>query len=40
VWSGDAELDSRRWRWNPAGGGNATEMKDRVAHVETQTEPY
>ena len=44
LWSvlpyGDPELDSRRWRWNPAGGGNATEIKDRVAHAETQTEPH
>ena len=44
LWSvlpyGDRELDSRRWRWNPAGGGNATEIKDRVAHAETQTEPH
>ncbi len=44
LWSvlpyGDPDLDSRRWRWNPAGGGNATEIKDRVAHAETQTEPH
>jgi Type IV secretion-system coupling protein DNA-binding domain len=44
LWSvlpyGDPELDSRRWRWNPAGGGNATEIKDRVVHAETQTEPH
>lgn len=44
LWSilpyGDSVLDRRRWRWNPVGGGNATEVKDRIASAEEQTEPY
>ena len=31
---------TRRRAWNPAGGGNPTEIKDRIAAAEEQTEPY
>jgi len=44
LWSvlpyGDSELDGYRRRWNAAGGGNPTEIKDRIADVEEQSEPY
>ncbi len=33
-------LDRHRRSWNPAGGGNPTEIKDRIASAEEQTEPY
>jgi hypothetical protein len=37
---GTPELDRHRRAWNPAGGGNPTEIKDRIAAAEEQTEPY
>jgi hypothetical protein len=44
LWSilpyGDPLLDRYRLRWNVAGGGNATEIKDRIANSEEQSEPY
>jgi conjugal transfer pilus assembly protein TraD len=44
VWSvqafGDIELDAARHAWNPVGEGDATEIKDRIASSEEQTEPY
>jgi TraM recognition site of TraD and TraG len=44
LWSvlayGEAELDALRLPWNVAGGGNATEIKDRIASSEEQSEPY
>jgi hypothetical protein len=44
LWSirpyGDAELDARRLPWNPVGDGDPTEIKDRIAASEDQTEPY
>ena len=44
LWSvqpyGDAALDELRLPWNVAGGGSPTEIKDRIAATEEQTEPY
>jgi hypothetical protein len=44
LWSvlpyGTDDLDQHRRAWNPAGGGNPTEIKDRIAAAEEQTEPY
>lgn len=44
LWSvlpyGDPELDALRLPWNVAGGGNPTEIKDRIANSEEQAEPY
>ncbi len=44
LWSvlpyGDPDLDSRRLPWNVAGGGNHTEITDRISNSEEQTEPY
>jgi hypothetical protein len=44
LWSltpyGDPALDALRLPWNVAGDGNATEVKDRIATSEEQTEPY
>lgn len=44
LWSihrfGDERLDERRVPWNPLGFGNATELKDRIASSEEQSEPY
>jgi hypothetical protein len=44
LWSvqpyGDAELDLVRLPWNATGGGTPTEIKDRIAASEDQTEPY
>jgi hypothetical protein len=44
LWSvlpyGDDELDALRLPWNVAGGGNPTEIKDRIANSEDQAEPY
>jgi hypothetical protein len=44
LWSitpyGDATLDARRQPWNPVGEGSPTEVKDRIAGSEEQTEPY
>jgi len=36
----DAELDGYRRAWNPAADGNPTQIKDRIASCEPQTEPY
>jgi hypothetical protein len=44
LWSvlpyGDPQLDALRLHWNVAGGGNPTEIKDRIANAEPQNEPY
>ncbi|RKQ90473.1 TraM-binding TraD/TraG-like protein [Solirubrobacter pauli] len=44
LWSvlpyGDEQLDALRLPWNVAGGGNPTEIKDRIASSEEQAEPY
>ena len=44
IWSveplGVESLDRARHAWNPVGEGNATEIKDRIAASEDQTEPY
>jgi conjugal transfer pilus assembly protein TraD len=44
LWSvlpyGAPQLDALRLRWNVAGGGNPTEIKDRIANAEPQNEPY
>jgi hypothetical protein len=44
LWSvlpyGDEQLDALRLAWNVAGGGNPTEIKDRIANSEEQAEPY
>jgi hypothetical protein len=44
LWSvtayGDPVLDARRRPWNPLGEGTPTEVKDRIAGSEEQTEPY
>jgi hypothetical protein len=44
LWSvlpyGDPQLDALRLPWNVAGGGNPTEIKDRIANAEPQSEPY
>jgi conjugal transfer pilus assembly protein TraD len=44
LWSvlpyGDERLDALRLPWNVAGGGNPTEIKDRIANSEEQSEPY
>jgi hypothetical protein len=44
LWSispyGLAELDRQRRPWNPGGDGNPTEIKDRIASSEEQSEPY
>lgn len=44
LWSlqayGDERLDALRLPWNVAGDGNPTEIKDRIATAEAQTEPY
>jgi conjugal transfer pilus assembly protein TraD len=44
VWSidryGDQELDELRFAWNVCGDGNPTEVKDRIATAEEQSEPY
>lgn len=44
LWSifshGDAELDALRYPWNVVGEGNPTEIKDRIASTEEQSEPY
>ena len=44
LWSvqpyGDGELDALRLPWSVTGGGTPTEIKDRIAATEKQTEPY
>lgn len=44
LWSvlpyGLPQLDTHRRTWNPASGGNSTEIKDRIAAAEEQSEPY
>ena len=44
LWSvnpyGDPVLDAHRLPWNPVGEGTPTEVKDRIASSEEQTEPY
>ncbi len=44
LWSvnpfGDPDLDRHRLPWNPVGNGSPTEVKDRIASAEEQTEPY
>ncbi|HEX8121216.1 MAG TPA: hypothetical protein VF549_08120 [Solirubrobacteraceae bacterium] len=44
LWSvrpyGDPRLDALRMPWNVVGGGTPTEIKDRIAAAEEQTEPY
>jgi hypothetical protein len=44
LWSirpyGDPDLDEHRRPWNPLGDGDPTEVKDRIATSEEQTEPY
>lgn len=44
LWSilpyGDPALDRHRRPWNPAGNATPTEVMDRVAAAEEQTEPY
>lgn len=44
LWSlapyGHESLDTLRAPWNPLGVGNPTELKDRIADSEEQTEPY
>jgi len=44
LWSirpyGDPRLDTRRRPWNAVGDADATEIKDRIAASEEQTEPY
>ena len=44
LWSvrpyGDPELDALRLAWNVTGDGDPTEIKDRIASSEEQTEPY
>ena len=44
LWSplpyGKPELDERRVAWNPCSDGSPTEVKDRIASAEPQTEPY
>jgi hypothetical protein len=44
LWSvlpyGDPQLDAMRLPWNVVGGGTPTEIKDRVAATEEQSEPY
>jgi hypothetical protein len=44
LWSlapfGDGSLDAHRRPWNACGEANATELKDRIAATEDQTEPY
>jgi hypothetical protein len=37
---GAEDLDSHRLPWNVTGDGNPTEIKDRIASTEEQTEPY
>lgn len=44
LWSvlsfGDPELNELRLPWNVAGEGNPTEIKDRIASTEEQSDPY
>lgn len=44
LWSvqpyGDPHLDEHRFPWSATGGGTPTEIKDRIAAAEEQTEPY
>jgi hypothetical protein len=44
LWSifpyGDPQLDALRLPWNVTGDGNPTEIKDRIAASEEQSEPY
>lgn len=44
LWSlqhfNDPRLDADRRAWNPLADANATEVKDRIASIELQTEPY
>ena len=44
LWSirpyGDPELDAHRQAWNAVGDADPTEVKDRIAASEEQTEPY
>lgn len=44
LWSvqphGDPALNAHRLPWSPTGGGTPTEIKDRIATTEEQTEPY
>jgi len=44
LWSirpyGDPRLDAHRLPWNAVGDGDPTEVKDRIASSEEQTEPY
>jgi hypothetical protein len=44
LWSllsyGDSELDGLRLPWNVTGEGNPTEIKDRIASTEEQSEPF
>jgi len=44
LWSigayGDPTLDAHRLAWNAAGDGTPTQVKDRIASAEEQSEPY